>query len=367
MEKNINNKKINSSIELLRIISMFLIILSHYSVHGGIKIETLNFGFNKLILQNVTLGNLGVDIFILISGYLIVKSKFNAKKVIKLIFQVMFYSILFYIIFIIVGFQKISIIQTIKSMFPTIFKMYWFFTAYIILYILSPYINIFLNQISKRTHQVFIVTMIVIWSIIPTFTNSDMYGNVLCQFIMMYTIGAYIRLYNDDILKINKKILIILSILCISLLIFSTIILDFINKDTSTIYFYSRTSILIIVLAINIFIMFLKLNIPYNNFINMLGSCTFGIYLIHDNTYVRNFLWIQFFKNINYSNSNWLIMHMIISVIMVYVICFIIEYTRKKLIERPFITFLDKYYETTKKYFVKIFNRIYTKTKEIIK
>lgn len=42
-----SNKARNSSIEILRIIAMLFIVMSHYSVHGALDAKTLN-GLNML-------------------------------------------------------------------------------------------------------------------------------------------------------------------------------------------------------------------------------------------------------------------------------------------------------------------------------
>lgn len=341
-------KKRNSSIELLRIIAMLFIVLSHYSVHGGFKFDSINNYFNRFFLQIIVLGNLGVDIFVLISGYFNIKSKYSFKKVIQLIAQVLFYSIFFYVIFILSGNTTFSIKTFIKTIFPTIFQEYWFFTTYIIMYIFTPYINKFLKYITRNTHLKLIITMLIIWSIIPTFTPSDMYGNVVVQFFMLYLIGAYIRLYPDNLLSRKKTITIILVSICIILLLLSTIILDSIHKYSSDLY--SRSSILIVILAVGILTMFLKVNISYNKIINTIGGCTFGVYLIHDNNYVRSWLWIDFLKNYSYANSEFLIIRIILSVIIVFVVCIIIEFLRKKVIEKSFMILVDKYYDRLKKF-----------------
>ena len=365
MEKSIKKKR-NSSIELLRIIAMIFIVLSHYSVHGGFKLELINNDLNRCFLQVITLGNLGVDIFVLISGYFIIKSKYSFKKIIQLIAQVLFYSILLYAIFIFSGNTTFSIKNFIKAIFPTIFQEYWFFTTYIILYIFTPYINKFLNHISRNIHFRLIIIMVVIWSIIPTFTPSDMYGNVVVQFFMLYLIGAYIRLYPDNLLIRNKTTSRMLIVVCTILLLLSTVILDSMHKYSSDLY--SRSSILIVGLAIGILTMFLKINIPYNKIINIICGCTFGVYLIHENNYVRSWLWIDFLKNYSYADSEFLIIRIILSVIIVFVVCTIIEFLRKKLIEKPLMILVDKYYDGLKKYAIykvkylksKVFNnRIY--------
>ena len=59
----------NSKIELLRILSMFMIVLSHCSVHSGINFSSLPLGFNREILELSMLGNVGVILFIFITGY----------------------------------------------------------------------------------------------------------------------------------------------------------------------------------------------------------------------------------------------------------------------------------------------------------
>lgn len=91
MEKR---KKIrNSNIELLRIISMLFIVMSHYSVHGNTIPENLSFGINQVLLQISRVGGLGVAIFVMISGYYLSSSKFRISKIIQLEFQVLFYTI----------------------------------------------------------------------------------------------------------------------------------------------------------------------------------------------------------------------------------------------------------------------------------
>jgi|688.fasta_scaffold20147_5 peptidoglycan/LPS O-acetylase OafA/YrhL len=62
-------KKRNPSLELLRIVSMILIVAHHYVVHGGVYTSTNNL-MNELIVQFLLYGGkLGVMIFIMITGY----------------------------------------------------------------------------------------------------------------------------------------------------------------------------------------------------------------------------------------------------------------------------------------------------------
>lgn len=70
----------NSNFEILRIISMIMIIAHHYAVHGFVS-NDLEYSFNRYIVGILSLGGkLGNTIFILISGYFMVNSRITKKK-----------------------------------------------------------------------------------------------------------------------------------------------------------------------------------------------------------------------------------------------------------------------------------------------
>lgn len=94
MKKVVVNTKRNTNIEILRIIAILLIVISHYSVHNVTNVKELSFGINKILLQMMTLGNIGSELFMLITGYyLINSSKVKLSKLLKLWLQIIFYSV----------------------------------------------------------------------------------------------------------------------------------------------------------------------------------------------------------------------------------------------------------------------------------
>ena len=85
MKKVVVNTKRNTNIEILRIIAILLIVISHDSVHNVTNVKEVSFGINKILLQMMTLGNLGSELFMLITGYyLINSSKVKLSKLINL-------------------------------------------------------------------------------------------------------------------------------------------------------------------------------------------------------------------------------------------------------------------------------------------
>ncbi len=344
----------NSALELLRILAMFFIVISHYSVHGVICVDELDFSFNKIILECVTLGNLGVVIFVMITGYFMCETEYKLQKIFKVWFPVFFYSIMFYLIFVFVGKETFSALGIIKVICPIIFQQYWFMTAFIVLYIFIPYINEVLKTIKVRKFLVLIVIMFSIWGIIPTFFMMDMYGTYILQFVMFYSIGAFIRLHKEYIYKIetiSSYLLVILPLL----LLLSSVVLEGIGIGYGT-YFYHRTSVLIILLAASLVIKFSIINPFYNNVVNKVAGCTFGVYLIHDNKYVRTFIWGELFTNSLYqeSHSMMLILHMCISVGVVFIVCVLFEYTRQRLMNSTTNKIENILFSTSKTIYLKL-------------
>ena len=92
-----NNQNRDSNIELLRIISMILIILHHMVYHTKIYMYSGENHILSLIL--LTGGKIAVIVYILIMGYYSKKSKFNIKKPINIILKTIIYTTLFMVIF----------------------------------------------------------------------------------------------------------------------------------------------------------------------------------------------------------------------------------------------------------------------------
>ncbi len=140
MRQDDSIKSRNTSLDSLRIISMLMIVILHVNSHGGV--------LNNISYVNTTIARLfeyfcvcAVNIFILISGYFLVDSKFKLSRLIKLLLQVWFYSWVINIIMVLAGNATLSAKELISIAFPISYKEYWFITAYIIMYLLSPALN----------------------------------------------------------------------------------------------------------------------------------------------------------------------------------------------------------------------------------
>ena len=262
----------------------------------------------------------------------------------KTIFEITSYSLIIYFIFVLLDKVPFSLTYFKKALFPIIYDEYWFATVYVILYLLSPFINKLINVLERKEYYRLIMISSVLWIVIPSITQETMYTSPVIQFIIFYLIGGYLNKYKDCLLLKNFKITFLLTssstLIIIGKVIFNCYrgILDY--------TFLQRDSIFIVMIAIGMFTFFLNKSF-YNKTINKISSCIFGIYLFHDHDYIRNFLWLELFKNAQFKSSNYLILHLGGCIILVFIVGLIIEMIRKKLLQKPFDKLIDKYVKTS--------------------
>ena len=335
MSKVEKTKKVrNSNIELVRIISMIMIVMHHYTVHNGVDNSTLPLGFNRFLLEFSTLGNIGVILFILISGYFLGQSRkpLQISKLVRLVLQVVFYSASIYLIFCAFGLTEFSLEGVVKAFMPITFKEYWFATAYVVLYIFHPFINKMLNNLTRKEELTLIMTGLTLFSLIHAVTTMDFYGNEVIQFILFYIIGDYLGRYKENLFSERKWRLIGLfgSLILIAL---SIAVLDLIGTKipvagSHSIYLLSRTSPLSIIFAVSLFSYFSNRKAFCSTFVNKVAASMFGIYLLHDNNLVRSVIWSDLFHVDRYVRSDYLLPNMILVALSVFIVCAAIELVR---------------------------------------
>ena len=76
--------------------------------------------------------------------------KIKFKKLLNLWCQVAFYSVTTYLVASLLIYNDFSVKNLIGCFFPIVNEKYWFFTAYFILMLLSPFLNKILNNASKK-------------------------------------------------------------------------------------------------------------------------------------------------------------------------------------------------------------------------
>lgn len=345
------NKR-NSSIELLRIICMFMIVFHHFARHGEFQFSDYGLTATKLWYNFIIMGGkTGVNIFVLISGYFLInnnKTLFNYQRIKKTWDQVFFYSVAFEVFFILLYFiikKRLDLSNLPNSFFPITTSQWWFASTYFVLYLIHPFINKALLSISQKAYQGILLAAAFCWCIIPTFTKSGFESNSLLWFVFLYALSGYIKLYGLNP-KIKNYHYAVTALIATVITYLSSVLISFAGTKISSFnlpsnYFYDTQSLTVFFISVCMFMTFATTSIKSNKFINTVASATFGVYLIHENHFMRNILWQTIFKNSIYQNTLKIIPVSVIAVIIVYTVCTITELIRQVLIEKTFSKITD--------------------------
>ena len=339
-----------SNFELLRIIAMFGIVLYHCYIHSGFTTDTSAVNGVEIIIQVISMfGIVGNVVFTLIAGYFLVNCKdVKKRKIIKIILQVWFYSLLFLIVFKKLNIIDIEVKDVIKNIIPLSYGTNWYITFYFLCYIFSPYINIALRGITKESFKKMLLIMFVVWCLFATINSNLFLNSKFVYYIFIYCIGAYIGLYEKDIL-ISKKKSFIFFVLSILVTVLTIIILHILKLKYVNIYtfgikriFRTHQSIFMFFIGLFMFLNFKNINIENNKIINTISSCTLGVYLIHENYFVRKWIWKGFLKLSSIQYEPKVIIYILLSCLILFGICIVIELIRKKTIEKLYMKYIEK-------------------------
>lgn len=96
---------------------MIIIIAHHFALHGNFSFPNDIVTVNRLWIQFIQIGEkIGVNVFVLISGYFLVSSKtLKVSKVIKFWLQIFTYSVVIFLIFVLAVNSFADILEKLKE------------------------------------------------------------------------------------------------------------------------------------------------------------------------------------------------------------------------------------------------------------
>lgn len=301
-------KKRMSNMELLRNISMLMIVLLHLMGKTS-AITDIAPGrpvyYAAWILSAVC--RMGNNLFVLISGYFAKESKFKLGKLLHLYVQVLFYSVTLALLMKLLHVDLTS--RLLAVVFPITHSEYWFATVYIGLYCLMPGLNIILEHADRKQLEQLLIVSGILFSVIPTlFHASGWLGDggaySIVWFCFLYLLGAYSRQYGQAVLeksgmKTKMGLCFLGSILIVPLSKFAIVLLgsgrfseDFVTKASEILY--PSNSIPVLCASVLLLLLFCSVKLENDRLakiINLTGGVTFGIYLIHNNRNLAHYLW----------------------------------------------------------------------------
>lgn len=310
-----------SNIELLRIISIFFVLIGHaFGVVLGlpgshdIDAEPLT-SFLRILLGAVALG--GVNIFVLISGWFGIHP--CKKGLAKYIYQVAFLLWGIYVAAMLSGKADLNI-DGIKTSLG-IYEGYWFVMAYLGMYLLSPVLNAFADHATKRQFQTLLIGFYLFQCYYCWIMGMVNYfnGYSITFFCGLYLTARYFRLYPIQFLE--RYAWSIYLVITLFLAVAATVGIRLAGSPLKLLRYDNPLEI---VASVCFLLGFLHIKLQSRG-INALAKSCFAVYIIHFNPFVFPYFrmgveWID-----RSCNSVLFIIAIFLYLIIVYFICSVID------------------------------------------
>lgn len=197
-----------SNMELLRIVSMLYVLVLHANLMHIPTSENLHEApvetFFRVFCEAVAI--VAVDVFVLISGWFGIH--FSFKKLGALCFQVLFFSLGFFLVFLMISPSDALTIDKIKGVF-LLNGDYWFVKTYIILFLLSPVLNAFIEHATKEQFLAVLTSYYAFHTIYGWLMDASvsftMNGTTGLSFIGLYLLGRYLNIYKPWFTSFQRK------------------------------------------------------------------------------------------------------------------------------------------------------------------
>lgn len=340
----------SSNIELFRIVAMLSIIAHHYVVNSGVMGILEPFCSKSIYLNLFGMwGKIGINCFVLITGYFMCTSKISLRKFLKLLLEIEFYKVIIYAVFLITGYEQLSVGGVMNAVFPVLNIERDFVSCYLIFYLTIPFLNLVVHNINQKQHIALLCLCLFVYSFLASFPNCKVEMNYVSWFIVLYFIASYIRFYPIGFLDKKRNVaLFAFGSVLISML--SVVVLMWIaaqlGRGRGPYYMImDANKPLAVLTAISLFVFFKSISLKQSKFINTISASTFAVLLIHasSNT-MREWLWrdVLNIQAVYYENIYYIIIHSFISIFTIFSICIFIDRLRTRFIEKPIFSIFDK-------------------------
>lgn len=322
----------NSNLELMRVLAIVLIVMHHYICYSGFTIPaTMR---DRLVISGFfAFGKMGVDFFVVISGYYMVESRYTLRKFLKLWGQVWLYSVGIYLLCALLLCPQstpLSFESLRSAFFPLSYGTYWFPTTFVCLMLTSPILNELLHRLPRERLRLLIAVLFLLGSFLPTVARASNQLSSYGRFILFYLLAGYVRLYPRGG-KPGRHLLLALGLWLFLLL-----------RGTVHGIFEEIYSPVTIAISVELLIFFAESKPRHSRVINWLGAGSFGVYLFHENPFFRSYLWKTLFHGADWYGSGRLLGYSTVCCLCVLLMGFAVDWVRRLTLERLWMAAVDR-------------------------
>ena len=197
-----NGKRMHN-LDMLRVLLMCLVVTLHF-LNQLELLPTDGVSFGAPLLYAVFLRSLSlcaVNTFVILAGYVGYDKPFSAGRFAERLLTVVFYALGVYAACAFLGILTASEVpfyyRILQLFFPVSNGHYWFFTAFLMLMLLQPFLNAGLKILPEKTFRTLLFLLLLfqclIKSVIPLRFVHDNGGYGFDWFLCLYLVGAYLK------------------------------------------------------------------------------------------------------------------------------------------------------------------------------
>ena len=324
LQSSYSKRQLN--IELLRVVSMFMVLLIHYNlpVRGKPTLEAFHNDFTytafTIFMQSILI--VCVNCFVLISGYFGI----HWKKIsfFNLSFQVIFWIIICYAVQMFVPHNGTS---TFSAYLSEIFSK-WFIWAYFGLYLIAPVLNAFIEKQSLKQITLFVILFYMYSTLFGYLTKAVAdfnEGMSVISLAGLYILGSVIHKAEHRLPKSPRKWFFYYLLCTITLTILTFIAFSIGFEKMPQGYLNP----IVLIESICLFMFFKCLHVRFNGIL-FFSSSAYAVYLFHILPFDCYTIPLQYI--VNQSHPMYLEFIFIISyIVIVYLVAILIDKIRIKL------------------------------------
>lgn len=338
-----------ANLELLRMVSMLLVVVLHFLGKGGwlMSLTEATMPRRGYLAWGVeALAIVAVNAYMLLSGYFLVESSFKVKRLLQLFLQVLFYSVTIGFVAAAFGYlpeEGFSIYYLAQLFLPVSTNHYWFMTAYFFMYLFSPLLSRGVKSLTKKQFQTVLFLLLFIFSIlksvVPIKFVSDMRGYDCIWYLCVFLVAAYIRLYGIPFFKSVGRSLLVYLVAAAGIFGLS-FFLRFLYLKTGKLgdmlnVAYEYNHILVLLASVAFFYLFYHIKIKngaFGRMVNRIAPYTLGVYLWHEHIAIR-YEWTGWLYSLTGMPDSGLLLllYILFAAVLVFVIGILLDVLRKLL------------------------------------
>lgn len=348
MESSTRSNRI-PSYELLRVIAMGMVLCLHCNYQYGALADTANSMTPTRVMGGLleSLAIVAVNVYVLISGYFLSRTQFKLSRLVRLLCQILFYTLLIPAVLSLFHIQVsgTDLWSAVFYFLPVSMNHYWFVTSYVFLVLLSPVLNAAADHLTRRQLKGVLLLLLFFTSALPSLSpvqlNTDTFGYDFSWFLVLYLTAAYLRRCGMGRLAKKRNALCWYLASCFGIFLLY-LGLHLAYERTGSLAWYMQVPfhynfLLVYTASLGFFALFHGLALPERGPIRALTALapyTFGVYLIHQHVDVKD-RWAGVLQRVTGAVSQTApfcyLLQMLAAAVILFAVCAAIDWMRAKL------------------------------------